>query len=227
MKTKKRFFLTLSVIALAAFAAFGQSPYIHNNFIAIPCCGSGLVPFAEIEIIQNRDELNAYFTKMGCDVSEFTEYPDFSQEMAFGVVTGFCIDHHTSQSRSPEGIVRVNDTFNLIIHSNKYVDSTQELPLGFCCMLITMDKNKLKSTTSVPVFLKEAGTTAIAVKQNKAWPSSSAAKTSQTVMGKCDILGRSLQKHIRPSSGLIIQPSQNGQGKSITVKGAGNISELK
>ena len=212
----------LAVGASTSFAAFGQSPYIQNSFIAIPCCGSGPLPFKEIEIIQTRDELNGYFTKMQCDMSEFSEYPDFSKEMAFGVVTGYSVDHHLSQYRSPEGIVRVNDTFNLIIHSSQSVDSTQELPLGFCCMLITMDKNKLKLTTNIPVFMKEAGTPNTAVKQNEAW--SSATNVPQTVKGKCNILGRSLQKTFRPSSGLIIQPGQNGKGKGV-IKGMGHSSE--
>jgi hypothetical protein len=220
MKTEKRFFLTLSVIVATAFAALGQSPYIQNNFIPIPCCGSGLLPFAEIEVLQTREELNGYFTKMGCDVSEFTEYPDFSKEMAFGVVTGFCNDHHTSQSRFPEGIIRANDTFNLIIHSGKSVDSTQELPLGFCCMLITMDKNILKSTTNIPVFMKEAGTPNTAVKRSKAW--SSATNAPQTVKRKCNILGRSLRKNIGQSSGVVFQPGKNGNGKSAVVKGMRN-----
>jgi hypothetical protein len=221
MKKEKRFMWALAIVASTAFAALSQSPYIHNAFIPIPCCGSGLLPFAEIEIIQTRDELNGYFEKMGCDVSELSQYPDFTNEMAFGVVTGFCSDHHTSQSRSPEGIVSVNDTFTIIIHSGKSVDSTQELPLGFCCMLITMDRNKLKSTTSIPVFMKEAGTPTTAVRQNKALPS--AMNAPQAFRGKCDILGRSLQNNFHNSSGLIIHPYQNGNGKSMVVKGKDNF----
>jgi hypothetical protein len=211
MKRSARLFLMLSIVVAAVFVSFG-SPYIQNKFIAIPCCGSGLLPVAEIEIIQNLEELNAYFSQIGCNLSELSELPNFDSEMAFGVVTGFCNDHHTSCSRSPEGVIFRNDTFTLIIHSSSSVDSTQILPLGFCTMLITMDKSKLLPRATIPVAMKEA-IPITAVKPKKTVQVMGLAH--QATKRAYTILGRSLTTAKKHTSSIVIQINENCRVKRV------------
>ena len=143
---KIRFIVPFIFVISAATACLSSGyPYIHNQFIPVPCCGKGPLPFAEIVTILSMDDLSSYFSHLDCDASELTMLPDFESEMAFAVVTGYCNDHHTSESRTPEGIVFSNDTFSIIIHSSSSVDSTRELPLGFCMMLITLNKYHITS----------------------------------------------------------------------------------
>jgi hypothetical protein len=217
MKRKPRIIPILSIAAAGAVFSFG-SPYISDKLIGIPECGKGLFPFTEVQIIQTMDELKEYVSKYETTPSELSELPDFEKELAFGLVTGYCNDHHTSYSRNPEGAVLRNDTVYLIVHTGRSVDSTQVLPLGFCGMLITVERSKLKSGTPIRVRLidQDGNVTAAQTPRTARAPQ----PAEKAVKGRYDILGRIIDNHIGRSNGVVVVPRETGGTLRVFTGGA-------